>query len=141
MIGIILMSHGELAEGLLDTCKLFFGDDIAQIKALCLKSGDNPEEFDLRIKEAVEEVDSGAGVVAFCDLLFGTPCNRTFYILNDRLQVVTGMNLPVVMELLGKRETYDDNHITVDNINLEELIETGKNGMVSFNKMAKEMGI
>ncbi|MBR6958308.1 MAG: PTS mannose transporter subunit IIA, partial [Erysipelotrichaceae bacterium] len=69
------MSHGRMAEGMLDSSKLFFGDDIPQIKALCLMASDNPEEFDEKIRAAVEEIDDGQGVIAMCDLLGGTPCN------------------------------------------------------------------
>ena len=96
MVGILLMSHGRMAEGMLDSSKLFFGDDIPQIKALCLMASDNPEEFDEKIRAAVEEIDDGQGVIAMCDLLGGTPCNRSALVLNDRLQVITGMNFSIL---------------------------------------------
>lgn len=134
MIGVLLMSHGQMAEGLLDTCKLFFGDDIPQIKALCLQACDSPEEFDERIREAINELDDGHGVIGFCDLLGGTPCNRSFYVLNDRFQVVTGMNMPVVMELLGSRLSTED----VAEIDINALLETGKTGMTSLNNVISD---
>ena len=67
MIGILLMSHGKMAEGMLDSCKLFFGEDIPQIRALCLEPSDNPEEFDDRIRAAIAEIDDGQGIIAMCD--------------------------------------------------------------------------
>lgn len=135
MIGILLMSHGKMAEGMLDSSKLFFGDDIPQIKALCLEPSDNPEEFDQRIKAAVEEIDDGTGVIAMCDLLGGTPCNRSAFVLNERLQVITGMNFTILLELLGKRMSAED----LSDINIAELIETGKNGIVNLNEYFKEL--
>ena len=39
MISILLMSHGKMAAGMLDSCKLFFGDDIDHIEAICLEAG------------------------------------------------------------------------------------------------------
>lgn len=134
MIGIILMSHGKMSEGMLDSSKLFFGE-VEKVKALCLEAGDNPEEFDKKIADAAKELDDGSGVIALCDMLGGTPSNRSMYVLNDRLQVITGMNLTMYLELLGNRMSVE----TIDELDLDALVETGKNGIVSLNKMVKSM--
>lgn len=130
MIGILLMSHGKMAEGMLDSSKLFFGD-VEKVKALCLEPGDNPEDFDKRIIDGAKELDDGSGVIAFCDLLGGTPSNRSMYVLNDRIQVITGMNFTMLLELLGQRMSCE----TIDEISIDDLIETGKNGIISLNAM------
>ena len=133
MVGILLMSHGRMAEGMLDSSKLFFGDDIPQIKALCLMASDNPEEFDEKIRAAVEKIDDGQGVIAMCDLLGGTPCNRSALVLNDRMQVITGMNFSILLELLGKRMSVND----ISEIDIPELIQVGKDGIISLNEFFK----
>lgn len=132
MIGILLMSHGKMAEGMLNSSKLFFGE-VEKVKALCLEAGDNPEEFDEKIKAAAQELDDGSGVIAFCDLLGGTPSNRSMYCLNDRLQVITGMNFPMFLELLGQRMSVE----SIDEIDIPGLIEIGKTGIVNLNEMVK----
>ncbi|MBR0385491.1 MAG: PTS sugar transporter subunit IIA [Erysipelotrichaceae bacterium] len=129
MIGILLMSHGKMAEGMLDSCKLFFGEDIPQIRALCLEPSDNPEEFDDRIRAAIAEIDDGQGIIAMCDLLGGTPCNRSAFVLGDRVQVITGMNFTMLLELLGKRMAAED----LNDVSIEELINVGKDGIVNLN--------
>ncbi len=136
MVGILLMSHGKMAEGMLDSCKLFFGDDVQNIKALCLKPEDDPEQFDDRIREAIKEIDDGSGVIAMCDLLGGTPSNRSVYCMNDRFQIITGMNFTMLLELLGKRLTVDD----LTELDITELMEVGKNGIVSLNEAFKNLG-
>lgn len=135
MVGILLMSHGKMAEGMLDSSKLFFGDDIPQVKALCLMASDNPEDFDERIKEAIAEIDDGQGVIAMCDLLGGTPCNRSAMVLNERVQVITGMNFSILLELLGKRMTVND----ISELNIGELIQVGKDGIISLNEYFKDL--
>lgn len=135
MVGILLMSHGKMAEGMLDSSKLFFGDDIPQVKALCLMASDNPEDFDERIKEALAEIDDGQGVIAMCDLLGGTPCNRSAMVLNDRVQVITGMNFSILLELLGKRMTVND----ISELNIGELVQVGKDGIISLNEYFKDL--
>ena len=135
MVGILLMSHGKMAEGMLDSSKLFFGDDIPQVKALCLMASDNPEDFDERIKEALAEIDDGQGVIAMCDLLGGTPCNRSAMVLNDRVQVITGMNFSILLELLGKRMTVND----ISELSIGELVQVGKEGIISLNEYFKDL--
>lgn len=124
MIGIILTSHGELAKGLLETTKLFLGEDLEQIEAVCLQPQDNPDEFVNVLAEAVKRVDSGDGVLVFCDLLFGSPCNCMARILGDNVEVITGMNLPMVLEVMTSR-TFSKPDVTA-------LIETGKSGVADL---------
>lgn len=64
MKGIILASHGRLAEGMLDTLQIF-SDGAKQIEALCLMPGDDVAEFLEKLKEAIDHVDTGDGAVIF----------------------------------------------------------------------------
>ena len=74
MKGIILASHGKLADGMMDTLKMFSGD-IQQADAICFLPGEDMKEFLDKLEKAIDAVDTGDGVVVFCDLLFGSPCN------------------------------------------------------------------
>lgn len=132
MKGMILASHGCLAEGMLDTLQIFSGTT-EQVKALCLMAGDDVSEFLERLKEAIDCVDMGDGVVIFCDLLFGSPCNCSARLLNDsayadRITVITGMNLPMIIEFENARTS---------DMEIEELLEIGRTGIVDFNEMLK----
>ena len=124
MKGILLISHGPLAEGMLKTAEIFFGENIPQMKAVVLNTQDDPEDFRTRLQEAVKEVDTGEGVLVFADLLGGTPCNQSAFVLNEQVTVLTGMNLPMVMECLGMRMGGE--------ISMETLEETARNGIVNF---------
>lgn len=132
MKGVILASHGKLADGLLDTLQLFNGEQ-EQLVSLCLLPGDDIVEFVNRIKEAVDQVNTGDGVVVFCDLLYGSPCNCSSRLLMDdelkgKVDVITGMNLPMVMEYLGMRES---------GMSPEDIINTGKEGIQNFVQIYK----
>ncbi|MEG0468477.1 MAG: PTS sugar transporter subunit IIA [Longicatena sp.] len=133
MKGIIIASHGRLAEGMLDTLQIFSGEQ-KQVKALCLLPEEDVQEFLGKLQSALQEVDTGEGAIIFCDLLFGTPCNCGARILSnplntDKISVITGMNLPMIMEYMGAREV---------GMEREALVETGKAGIVDFNKMLAE---
>ena len=133
MKGIIITSHGPMAQGILDTSKLFFGEQ-AQMKAYCLHAEDNPDTFVEVLKEGIKEVDSGDGVFVFCDMLFGSPCNCMARIIaedlqSDKIQLVTGVNLAMILQILAVRESSDPT--------VEELVNAGKDGIVHFNEILK----
>ncbi|MDX8416344.1 PTS sugar transporter subunit IIA [Absicoccus intestinalis] len=139
MKGIILASHGKMADGLLDSLELFNGQ-LSQVQALCLLPGEEIPLFIQRIQKAVSQVDTGDGVVIFCDLLFGSPCNCSSVLIKDtkmanKVDIITGMNLPMVMEFLASRER---------NISSDEIINVGREGIQDFvdiyrqSKIAKE---
>ncbi len=131
MIGIVILSHGKLAEGALDSCKLFFGEDIAQITYRGLTSDMKADDFDAKIDEAIQEVDDGHGCLVLCDLFGGTPSNRCVYKFNPKTQIISGFNLSLLLEFLGIRETIED----ISELDVDALIETAQTGIVSINKL------
>jgi len=114
-----------------DSCKLFFGDEIDQLVACCLAAGEAPDQFCERMAAAVEEVSTGDGVIVLVDLLGGTPSNCCLSLTNDRVRVVTGMNLGMLLELLGVRMGIDD----IKEIDTTELVEMSKRGIVCLNDL------
>lgn len=134
MKGIIIASHGNMAQGLLDTTKLFFGEQ-PQIKAFCLQANDNPDDFVEVLKNGIKEVDTGDGVIVFCDMLFGSPCNCMLRVLsedidNPKLDVVTGVNLAMVLQILSVRENSD--------CSVQELIDAGNQGIADLKQILKQ---
>lgn len=129
MKGIILASHGHLAEGMLDTLQMFCGD-IPQIETICLLPEEDVLEYTEKLKTAAKHIDTGDGVVIFCDLLFGSPCNCSARLLKEekdwKLHVITGMNLAMVLEFVNARESGMEN---------SALVYTGQQGIVDFNKL------
>ncbi len=132
MIGVLAISHGKMAEGMVDAAHMFFGDDLPGVEALCFMSSDNPEDFDEKLKGAIERVNTGDGVIVFADLMGGTPANRSAYLLSEDVQVITGANMTMMLELLGTRLTEGTK---VSKELVEQLIETGKTGVISLNSL------
>lgn len=132
MIGVLAISHGKMAEGMLDAAHMFFGDDLPGVEALCFMSSDNPEDFDVKLKDAVARVNTGDGVIIFADLMGGTPANRSMYVLGDDIQVITGANMTMMLELLGTRLA-DGTKVSKELV--EQLQETGRTGIVNINAL------
>ena len=133
MKGIVITSHGPMAQGILETSKLFFGEQ-PQIKACCLSADDNPDEFVDVLKEAIKEVDTGDGVIVFCDMLFGSPCNCMARILAENIEdesvkVITGVNLAMILQILSVRENAD--------VDVGELLQSGHDGITDLKAILK----
>ena len=125
MKGIILLSHGPMAQGLYETTKRFMGEEIPQDDYLCLKADDDLGYFDTKVKELIEKNDSGEGVIIFTDLLGGTPYNRCVQFACDNIDVFAGMNLTIVLEQLGRRLS--------DDYDFDTLIDVGRNGLTRLS--------
>lgn len=133
MKGIVITSHGPMAQGILETSKLFFGEQ-PQMTARCLSAEDNPDEFLDTLKEAISEVDTGDGVIVFCDMLFGSPCNCMARIVaedmeSDKVQVITGVNLAMILQILAVREASD--------VSVEDLLKSGNEGIADLKAVLK----
>lgn len=125
MIGIILVSHGKLAEGMKDALKMFFGDEIEALDTVSLTPEKSTDEFMEELKTSIKNVNQGQGVVVFADLFGGTPYNQAIQRASDTCCLVSGMNMGIVMEFLGLRLS----GIHVDSVDFDELLNIGKDGI------------
>ncbi len=106
MIGTLILSHGRLADELLAAARTITGG-LEGFGALSLDWSDGFEEAKTQIRDALEHLDRGDGVLILTDMFGGTPCNVALTFLDPgRVEIVTGVNLPMVVRLacLGRRE-------------------------------------
>jgi PTS system mannose-specific IIA component len=104
MVGILIVSHGRLADALISSVQSLVGS-LEKIRGVSIWSKDSEEEAKDRIQKKMTEVDDGDGVVILTDVLGGTPTNLSLSFLeNEKVEVVTGMNLPMLLTLSSYRE-------------------------------------
>ena len=108
-----------------ETTQWFMGENIDQYDYLCLEQTEQPEKFDLRIKEKLKDIDKGDGAILITDIKSGTPCNRCIPLASNDITVLCGMNLALVLELLGRRLSND--------YNFDELVNISKEGICNLN--------
>lgn len=105
MIGIVVVTHGQLARELVAAAEMIVGDDLPNATAVSVGWFDAADEARRAIVAAVERVSSGGGVVLLTDMFGGTPSNLSLSLLADRrVEVVTGVNLPMLIRLVSIRE-------------------------------------
>ena len=130
MVGFVLVSHGGMAEGMVEAIRMITGIE-EQLEAVGLYEEDSPEGLMDLVQEAVKRVDTGDGAILFVDLFGATPFNssaRLAMTQGDSLEVVCGMNLPMILELIMQREG-ESLAAMVD-----MAVDTGRNGVMHFEK-------
>ena len=95
----LVVTHGDLAAELLSTARLISGT-AEGVSALCLDWEDSLEEARRKVEEAVRRLDQGSGVLILTDIFGDTPSNAAIGLRKPgRIEVVTGVNLPMVLRL------------------------------------------
>ncbi|HTT70729.1 MAG TPA: PTS sugar transporter subunit IIA [Anaeromyxobacteraceae bacterium] len=102
MVGLVVATHGQLAEELLRTAEGICGT-LEQCRAVSLAATTAMEVARQNLADAIREVDTGEGVLVLTDMFGGTPANLALTFLNDKIEVVTGVNLPMLLKLSSCR--------------------------------------
>jgi len=104
MIGILVISHGKLADELLAAARTIEPALAEQARAITLEWNVDPDTARSEIGKALAELDTGSGVMVLTDMFGGTPTNLSLGCLDPaRSEVITGANLPMVIKLAGLR--------------------------------------
>ena len=107
MIGIVLVTHGRLAEEFRHAVEHVVGPQ-SQLETVSIGAEDDMEQRRLDIVEAVARADSGSGVIILTDMFGGTPSNLAISVMNPgRVEVIAGINLPMLIKLSSVRAEDD----------------------------------
>ena len=103
MIGVVLVTHGRLAQEFIAALEHVVGPQ-RNMAAVCIGPDDDMEQRRREIVESVAAVDGGRGVVLLTDMFGGTPSNLAISVLDQgRVEVVAGVNLPMLIKLASLR--------------------------------------
>lgn len=126
MVGIILASHGEFANGILQSGSMIFGEQ-ENVKAVTLMPSEGPDDIKAKMQEAIATFDDQEEVLFLVDLWGGTPFNQANSLVEDhkdKWAIVAGMNLPMVIEAYASRFSMNTAHEIAAHI-----VETAKEGV------------
>jgi mannose PTS system EIIA component len=102
VIGIVVVSHGQVAGELVNAARNIVGD-VPAITAVSIGWADDMAAAREKIGQALGEV-GGGDVLILTDMFGGTPTNVSLPFLSARVEIVTGVNLPMLIKLIGLRE-------------------------------------
>jgi PTS system mannose-specific IIA component len=104
MIGVLIITHGNLGHELIKAAEMIKGDTRG-IASISLDAATAVEDIKKTITAAIKKADTGKGVLVLTDLFGGTPSNISLsFLREDKVEVVTGVNLPMLLKISDIRE-------------------------------------
>ncbi len=129
MIGMVLVTHGRLAEEFIAATEHVVGAQ-QNIQAVCIGPDDDMEQRRLEILDAVKTVDAGDGVVLLTDMFGGTPSNLAISIMEKgKVEVIAGINLPMLIKLASVRQA----------MSLEDAVDAAKEAGLKYINVASQI--
>jgi PTS system mannose-specific IIA component len=104
MIGLILVTHGNLAKEFLAATEHVVGPQ-ERVAAICIDADEDMEVRRKDIEAAIAACDEGQGVIMLTDMFGGTPSNLAISLLRPNVEVIAGVNLPMLIKLASVRKT------------------------------------
>jgi len=105
MIGVLLVTHGEIGTALLASANQILGGAPQQVMTLSVWRQDEPDDLVLRARELLEQLDAGDGVLVLTDIFGATPGNVIARLLEDgHIEGVSGLSLPMLLRVLASRK-------------------------------------
>ena len=104
MIGVLIVTHGEIGTSLLASAAQILGAPAQQVATLSVWRHDDPDDLVLRARELMGAIDAGNGVLILTDIFGATPGNVVSKLLrNGKVEGVSGVSLPMLLRVLTGR--------------------------------------
>jgi PTS system mannose-specific IIA component len=105
MIPVLVLTHGDLANGLLDAARIIDPHLDHETSALALPWDVDSDAASKTLRELLESLDQGEGVLILTDMFGGTATNVALpFLVPDHIEIITGVNLPMLVKLGSLRE-------------------------------------
>lgn len=130
MVSLLLTGHGKVSSGMYETLKMLFGVN-DNIKYIDFLESDTSENLSQKIEKQIDEfLETSDAVLCLTDIKGGTPfktCAQISIVKNEKVRVIAGTNVPMLMSLASEMEDIDINEA------VEMALEIGKSDVVSFD--------
>lgn len=130
MIALIISTHGKFSEEIVKSSEMIFGSQ-TNVGVVTFKPGEGTDNLVDKYNNLINELDCKDGVLFMVDLFGGSPFNAASILAlkNDNMEIVTGVNLPMLLEVFGSR----------DFSSLSELVEIAQNaGKDAIKQLIKQ---
>jgi PTS system ascorbate-specific IIA component len=131
VIGVLIVTHGEIGRSLLDSAAQILGNAQDQAATLSVWRQDDPDDLVLRAQELLERIDAGDGVLVLTDIFGATPGNVVSRLLDDgRIEGVSGVSLPMLLRVLTGRNGSSKDTLSAA---VQRALSGGAEGVVHMN--------
>ena len=106
MIGILVVTHGQLGEALINCTEFIMGERPEALSAISIDIRENADDLRTKIEKGIKEVNQKNGILILTDMFGGTPSNLSYSFLEEgRIEVLSGVNLPILIKAVGQRSS------------------------------------
>ncbi|MFH1784407.1 MAG: PTS sugar transporter subunit IIA [bacterium] len=129
MIGVIIVTHGDLGSHLVKTSEAIIGPQ-EKVKAISLFPEEGIDALREKITKALDELSAAKGVVIFTDMIGGTPTNTSLSLAHrEDIEIITGVNLPMLLACFASREVISLVELS------DKLCQTGHKSIVNAKQI------
>ncbi len=114
MVGVLVVTHGKLAQELLETTRIIVGKPVDHIIPISVGWNDDTVDIQKTIANSINKIDLGNGILILTDMFGGTPSNISLSFLSEKVEIITGVNLPMLIKIVN----------IGDRMNLKELAQS-----------------
>ncbi len=134
MVGILVVTHGSLAEELVKAARRIVGK-VEELQAVVIDWDDDVSVAGKVIQDAIKKLDRGQGVLILTDMFGGTPTNISLSFLNEgNVEIVTGVNLPMLIKYCNLKERENLSSVA------DRIREQGQKGIYVASHVFKQRG-
>jgi PTS system mannose-specific IIA component len=132
MIGIVIATHCELGDALIDAAEFVLGNRPEAVVSVSIDLNENAEKLRKKIAKGIKQVNQNEGILILTDMFGGTPSNLSYSFLEEgQVEVLTGVNLPILLKAANTRDKMKIDQLAA---NLEE---TGKKSITLASGILK----
>jgi PTS system ascorbate-specific IIA component len=132
LIGVLIVTHGEIGTAMLESSRQILGVELPQVATLSVWRQDDPDDLVLRARELVEGINGGDGVLILTDIFGATPGNVVSRLLQDgHIEGVSGVSLPMLLRVLTSRNGSDQGKLSAA---VQRAKSGGADGVVHMNQ-------
>jgi PTS system ascorbate-specific IIA component len=131
VIGVLIVTHGEIGTAILHSASQILGEAPKQVATLSVWRQDDPDDLILRAQELITGIDDGDGVLVLTDIFGATPGNVVSKLLEDgRVEGVSGLSLPMLLRVVTGRNGSPPSKLRAA---VERAMSGGAEGVVHMN--------
>ena len=105
MIGIVIVTHRQLGDALIDAAEFILGNKPEAVVSVSIDINEKVDALRSDIAKAIKEVQQQEGVLVLTDMFGGTPSNLSYSFLEEgKVEVISGVNLPILIKAVNSRE-------------------------------------
>lgn len=111
MVGIVIVTHGQFGNILIDTAETIFDTRLEAVAAVSIDLKEHVETLRKKINNGIKGVNQNDGILIMTDMFGGTPSNLSYSFLEEgKIEVISGVNLPMLIKAVNLRKKENDLH-------------------------------